>query len=338
MIFNQLSIYNPNLIKKIMDSVKILRNIFFSHSPFRLVHDLSYECNCKCRICERWKKSSNLNDQLNTKEIFKMLEDAKKTGIIYYVVEGGEPLLSKDLPLILKYAKKLNLKTTVITNGFCLKERYQEIHPFIDSLVVSLDSNDVLHDEMRRLKGIRDRAIEGIKLFRNSKTKIVINSVLCKLNVEKIDGLIKLSKDLEIPIIFQPMDIYKGYNEDIRLTQPEIKKTFLKIFKMKKDGYNIGNSFYYLQYIIENKPYVCNAPKCYTYVEPNGNIVSCCDIFNKIWGNVKQKQFKEIFGSREFKDFCKKMENCNYCSVYAVIESSLLYSLNPRYFFGNIFH
>ena len=319
-----------------MRFVNILKNRFF-HSPFRLIHDVTYQCNCKCKICERWKKSLDYKNELTTEENFEMLENAKKAGIIMYAAQGGEPLLRKDLPLILQYAKKLNFVTTVITNGFYLKERLYEILPYTDYLFVSIDSNDGLHDELRGLKGLREKAIEGIRSCKNSKTKITINSVICNLNLDKVEGLAELSEELAIPIIFQPMGVYKGYNENLKPTQTELKKTFSKIIEMKKAGYKISNSYNYLQHIIRNKSYVCHAPKCFTYVKPNGNIESCCFIFDKVWGNVKEKKFKEIFEGKEFKEFCKKMEKCNYCCVYAVIEASYLYSLNPRYLFKNIF-
>ncbi len=312
-----------------MRIINLFKSRFISHSPFRLVHDITYQCNCKCIICERWKKSSNCQNELSTKEIFKMLEEGKKAGIIMYIVEGGEPLFRKDLPDILQYAKQLNYITSVVTNGFYLKNRYNEILPFTDSLVVSIDSNDELHDKMRGLEGLRKKTIEGIRLCQNNKTKIFINSVLCKKNLDKIEGLAKLSNKLNVPIIFQPMDIYKGYNEHLRPTQTELHKTFTKIIEMKKAGYLIWNSYRYLNHIVENKNYNCHAPKCYSYVEPNGNIVSCCDIIDKVWGNVKNNQFIDVFKSKKFKEFCKKKESCNECSVYAVIEASLAYSINP---------
>ncbi len=313
-----------------MNYGKIFRSRFFSHSPFRLVHDITYECNCKCMICERWKQIDSYKNPLTCEENFNMLQNAKNAGVILYVVEGGEPLLYRDLPQVLRYAKQLGFATTVITNGYLLKQRSKEILPFTDSIVVSIDSNDDLHDEMRGCKGLRQRAIEGIQQCKNSKTQVTINCVLCKHNTEKIDGMLMLSKELALPIIFQPMDIYKGYNENLGLTQQELRKTFSNIFDRKKEGYQIVNSYSYLQHLINNTRYVCHAPKCFTYVKPNGNIVSCCDITERVWGNVKNNQFKEIFRSKEFKTFCRTMESCNKCSIHAVIDTSLLYSLHPR--------
>ena len=321
-----------------MDLFNILKNRFFSHSPFVLLHNITLRCPCKCKICTRWSKLSDYKKELSKGEIFKMLEDAKKTGFSIYVAEGGEPLIRKDLPQILKYAKKLNLYTAVITNGFYLKDRCQELIPFTDSFYVSIDAHDNLHDEMRGVKGLLDRAVEGMRLCKNNKTNISINSVLCKLNVNKLEGLVDFSEKLQIPITFQPMDIYKGYNDQLRLTQSEIQKIFSKIMKLKQSGYKILNSYHYLDNIINNENYVCYDPKVHIFLMPNGNVVSCCDKIDKLWGNVKTKSFNEIFRSKEFIEFCKKIEECNDCRSNLVIESSLLYSLNPKYLkdFNNI--
>ena len=315
-----------------MKSFNIIKSRFFSHSPFILLHNITYRCNCECEFCARWKKLSNYKNELSLEEIFKMLKDTKESGITNYVIEGGEPLLIEDLPKILEYAKKQDFETGVITNGFFLKNRYKEIMPFTDSFLVSIDSHDKLHDEMRGIKGLFERAVEGIKLCKNNKANIIINSILCKLNLNKIEGLADFSEELQIPIIFQPIDIYKGYNDQLKLTQSELQKTYFKIMELKRSGYKILNSYHYLEHIIENKNYVCHSPKCYIYLMPNGNVVSCCDIIDDIWGNIKTTSFKEIFKSAEFREFCKKIEGCNECRSNLVIETSLLYSLHPKYY------
>ena len=97
-----------------------------------------------------------------------------------------------------------------------------------------------------------------------------------------------------------------------------------ELLKLAKEaGCKIVNSYQYLQNIIQNKKYICHAPKCYTFVLPNGNIVSCCDVIDKVWGNVKNNNFNDLFKSKEYKEYCKKMEKCYECNVSAIVEISL---------------
>jgi MoaA/NifB/PqqE/SkfB family radical SAM enzyme len=316
-----------------MDTLNVYANIlksrFLTQTPLALTHLVTSLCNCKCKTCDLWKKSSEYKNDLSKEEIFKMLKDAKRAGIINYTAWGGEPLLRKDLPEILQFAKEQKITTTVITNGFFLKERYNEILPFVDFLIVSIDSNDDLHDKMRGVRGLRERAIEGIKLCKKTKTRIIINSVISNLNLDKAKGLLELSKELDVSITFEPMEIIEGYNEQLRPTKEELKTVFSKIIKFKKAGYHVGNSLEYLENFSKQKKYVCHAPKFYITVDTRGNVLSC---LKKNWGNIKNKDLREIFRSREFKRFCKDVENCNKCDVSCVIETSLAYSLNPLFF------
>jgi MoaA/NifB/PqqE/SkfB family radical SAM enzyme len=184
---------------------------------------------------------------------------------------------------------------------------------------------------MRGLDGLLDNAIEGIRVLKNSKKNVYINSVLCNLNISKIEGLIGLSEELQIPIVFQPIDVIKGVNDHLTPKQSEIQKAFLKIIKYKKLGYKILNTNFYLNHIVENKKYVCHFPKWFIFLLPNGNVVSCCDKIDKLWGNIRSTTFKEIYKSKEFRDFNIKYEGCNVCSSNLVIETSLLYSFNPKF-------
>jgi len=315
---------------KLIDLLKVLKTRFILNSPYQLLHLITSKCNCKCDICNLWKRSSEYKNDLTTKEIIEMLNDAKKAGIVFYSVLGGEPLLRDDLKVILKYAKEIGMTTAVVTNGYNLKEKCREIYPFIDLLVVSIDSNDDLHDEMRRCKGLREKAIEGIKECKKSKMKITINSIINNRNLSKIDGLVNLARELKVNISFQPMDNIRGYNEHLQPSYGELQAAFKKIIEYKKKDFPVINSFEYLKIFSERKKYTCYAPRCFINVEANGDISSCLHVYNKKWGNTRSSSMKDIFQSKEYRIYCKNVKNCNECNVACVIESSLLYVLNPK--------
>jgi MoaA/NifB/PqqE/SkfB family radical SAM enzyme len=277
-----------------------------------------------------------VKDDLSKEEIFSMLKKAKEVGIFGYSVWGGEPLLRKDLPEILEFAKKMGLITMVITNGYFLKDRYKEILPHTDYLIVSIDFDDDMHDEMRGAKGIWKRAIEGIELCKGSKTKVVINSVITNLNYNKVEGLLDLSRRLGVMHAFEAMDITEEYFKPanaFRPTEDQLKVAFSKMIELKKKGYNVYNSVGFLENFSKKKKYTCHFPKIFIIVDAHGNISSCQD---NSWGSIKNTDFKKVFSSPEFKKFCKKVEACNKCNVACVVESSFAYSLNPYYLFNEV--
>ncbi|HEY9246780.1 MAG TPA: radical SAM protein, partial [Candidatus Methanoperedens sp.] len=255
-----------------------------------------------------------------------------------YSVWGGEPLLREDLHEILAFAKKMGLVNMLVTNGSLLKERYKEILPYTDFLTVSIDSNDDLHDKMRGMKGIRERAIEGIKLCKEKRkeTKIIINTVINRLNYRKIGELMELSHELDVIHAFEPIDTTEDHfkvSDTFMPTQNQLKEAFSKIIELKKKGYKVENSFGYLKNFSYEKKYRCHFPKILIVVDAHGNTFSCVD---NGWGNVKDRRLKDIFVDNDFKAFCKRVEKCNKCNVSCVIESSFTYSLNPLFLLKTI--
>lgn len=307
---------------------QILISRFFSHAPIVLVHRITSLCNSRCKNCNLWMEVPKHKEDLSKEEVFAMLDKAAEVGMAVYSVWGGEPLMRKTLAEELRYAKEKGMVTILSTNGYFLKYLHRRIEPYVDFLSVSLDSDDELNDEMHGVKGTLANAIEGSLLYKKSRGSIMINTVVSKLNLHKIDDLMALSRKLDIPIGFEPLNVILGYNEYLVASGEELKAAFSKIMTYKRLGYGVVNSIKYLETMMEKKKYVCHYPKLYVYVDPNGDIVSCQAGQIK-WGNVKTADFRDIFSSTMFQDFCRENETCNRCEMACIIEPSLIYSMTP---------
>ncbi|MFC1715473.1 radical SAM/SPASM domain-containing protein [Candidatus Poribacteria bacterium] len=317
-----------------MRIINILKSRLISHSPLALAHHVTSLCNARCKMCDMWKRSPKHTDDLSREEIFGMLDRAKEAGMVGYIAWGGEPLLREDLPEILQFAKKRKFLTMVVTNGFLLADRCKEIAPLTNLLYVSIDSNSSLHDEMRGVEGILKNAIDGIKSCKREKVKVSINSVISSLNLDAVEGLCELSRELDVPIVFEPMQIVSEHNKHLKATDEELRIAFSKILKYKRAGYRVDSCTQYLQNFSKQKQYVCHTAKCYVTVDAHGNITTCSE--NKNWGNIKERAFEELFSSIEFKEFCREAEKCNKCDISCVAEVSLIYSLSPRFILDTV--
>lgn len=79
---------------------------------------------------------------------------------------GGEPLLHRELALLLKEAKKQGMITTVTTNGLLYPKHAEKLKGLIDMLHFSLDSPDQEeHDQSRGVKCF-DKVMESISIAR----------------------------------------------------------------------------------------------------------------------------------------------------------------------------
>ena len=89
-----------------------------------------------------------------------------------------------------------------------------------------------------------------MKHFNN---KILINCVINNLNLDEIEELIFLSRELNINISFEPICFFEKNNKDNNFNNKKYKEIILKIISLKKKGYPIINSITYLKNILENK-------------------------------------------------------------------------------------
>ena len=96
-------------------------NFLRKHDLLKLVHHpvlcnyyVTYRCNAKCSFCDIWEKPS---PYVTTENALQNLKDLKRLGVNVIDFTGGEPLLHRDLPELLKMAKDLGFITTVTTNA-----------------------------------------------------------------------------------------------------------------------------------------------------------------------------------------------------------------------------
>src|SRR3972149_2777700 len=110
----------------------LLSNMFGARVPLFCGHKLTYNCNLRCKMCPFWKRSSKDSRTEREKEILRRIYDSGACGI---ALEGGEPLLRKDLVEILAFSRSLPLHTSLVTNGILLESRIDEIASYINGVV-----------------------------------------------------------------------------------------------------------------------------------------------------------------------------------------------------------
>ena len=85
--------------------------------PSRVMFELTYRCNFRCLHCYL---SPDKKKELNTKEVFLVLDQLKDAGTFHIGFTGGEPFLRRDLFQILDHAKKCGFRISLLTNGFLI--------------------------------------------------------------------------------------------------------------------------------------------------------------------------------------------------------------------------
>lgn len=90
---------------------------------------------------------------------------AARLGYRVLAVSGGEPLMYPGLADVLRVARDSGMTTAVTTNGTLLRSRrFQEIMDLVDTLAISVDGPEPLHDAIRG-PGAFARMVSGLPVL-----------------------------------------------------------------------------------------------------------------------------------------------------------------------------
>lgn len=177
----------------------------YSAYPETISLFLTYRCNLRCKMCGQWgvKGSSHgysqekLQTQLALDDIEKLLDTVKgfKPNMTLF---GGEPLMYRDWPAVVKMVKKKGMRCNMITNGVLLKQQARNIiDTGIDEIIFSLDGPREVHDKIRGTAGTYDRAMAGFKELQELKTAkgvkaplINISTTIFEANYERLEEVV----------------------------------------------------------------------------------------------------------------------------------------------------
>jgi radical SAM family uncharacterized protein len=297
----------------------LISNLCGVRVPIFCGHKLTYNCNLRCKMCPFWKRTSPNSSLKQEKAILKQIYNSGACGVAF---EGGEPLLRNDLAEILAFSRSLPLHTSLITNGTLLESRIDEIAPYINGVVyVSLDGQEKTHDAIRGVNGSFRKAIQGIESAKE-KVALTINTTIMAENVDEIESMVELAKELGTKISIAVAHEYCNANASSPAIS-KIPRIAHRLIEMKREGYPIVNSMGYFKVIAKERKWQCR-PWAMINIDPFGNVVLPCYVHNDYVSSVSIFE-KGIKGAVSDFDW-KKIENCQICSLHCYVESSLVLS------------
>ncbi len=310
------------------------RSRFWTGRPFFISHLITTRCFAHCPTC-LWR--GNSPEETDPNRIIDFYKKARQQGFVSTTIWGGEPLLRRDLFEITSAAKNAGIVTGLITNGHLLPRYTDKVASATDFIIVSLDFASCAHDDYRRVPGLFDNAIRGIRGVQqhNPDLKIMINSVVSQANVQEILPLVRLAERLSTTITFESVNYGSkqfdtGENVNLRLSQNQERQVFQRIKALKQDHPCINNSDAYLNHFIrENSTFQCRAPFISLRVEPDGSVTNCRNRKRPL-GNAYYDPLDKILNSRKLRHLQRQAAGCQACVDSGVIESSLFWDGDRR--------
>ena len=180
------------------------KTVAFTKNSSNLFFHILTSCNLRCRHCyinpaQHGKSTLSLPVINAWLELF-----SRKGNIQNLIFLGGEPTLHPDLPVAVKYARKLGFGSiTIDTNGYLFNDILAKVTPQeVDCFSFSLDGATRKTNDRIRGQGSFDACTAGIRQAASKGFTTSLIYTVSSANIQELDMLPPLLKDLAIDRFF----------------------------------------------------------------------------------------------------------------------------------------
>ena len=289
--------------------------------PLVLMLEPLFRCNLACNGCGKIDYPDPiLNQRLSVEEC---LGAADECGAPVVSIAGGEPLLHRDMPEIVKGLVARKKFIYLCTNALLLEKKLDQYtpSPYL-TLSVHLDGGLEEHDHAVSQDGVYVKAVAAIKAAKAKGFRVTINTTLFDgAEPEKVAAFFDDVEAMKIDgIMVSPGYAYeRAPDKEHFLNRTKTKQLFRDILKRgeggKKWGFNLSPLF--LDFLAGNQTYHCT---------PWGNPARTVFGWQRpcyLLGEGYTKTYKELMETTDWDAYgTGNYEKCADCMVHSGYEAS----------------
>jgi hopanoid biosynthesis associated radical SAM protein HpnH len=229
--------------------------------PLVLMLEPLFRCNLACAGCGKIDYPDEiLNQRLSVADALAAVDEC---GAPVVSIAGGEPLLHRELPEIVKGIIARRKFVYLCTNALLMEKKLDRYRPdryFVWS--VHLDGDKDMHDRSVCQTGVYDRAVAAIKAAKSRGFRVNINCTLFNnADAESVAKFFDTAKDLGIDgITVSPGYAYeRAPDQQHFLNREKTKQLFRDILRRGRGGraWSFSQSSLFLDFLAGNQSYHC---------------------------------------------------------------------------------
>ncbi len=278
---------------------------------------VTYRCNAKCTMCNRYKVPSKPEEEIS-------IETIKKLPEMYFTnITGGEPFIRDDLKDIVRELLKKSDRIVISTNGF-FTDRIVELckeFPQI-GIRISIEGLEKTNNEIRGLDDGFNRGYTTLKKLVDMGMKDVgFGMTVQDRNAADLVPLYNISDELGMEFATASLhnSFYFVESNNIIKDRLTVAQNFEDLINRLLDSNSPKKWFraYFnhglINYIFSQKRLLpCDMSFDTFFIDPYGDVMPCNGTKEKqVMGNLNRQSWEELWNSKQAEKVRSFVRNCD---------------------------
>lgn len=284
--------------------------------PLLAVFQVNLRCNSSCGYCNLPLNVGRY--EMSRQEIRNVFARLYADGLRFVFVQGGEPLLRRDLPDILQDLVEIGFHPTLITNGIKLTaDLVQQFDDLSVSLSISLDTLD--RNKYERIRGADQlhAVLAGLDLLQHYRHPKFLTCIVSEINRDEVNQVVAFAGQRGfLPVVgayHWDVGLYGKQDATLMYDRQQARLVFERL--LEENALPPG---YLRQYAEDNVAWLggetlkpCDAGRYSIAIDSSGNVSPCLSLPEA--GNLLHSSLSEILGrfDRQQIQRCSDRSSCN---------------------------
>lgn len=278
---------------------------------------VTYRCNAKCTMCNRYKVPSKPEEEIS-------IETIKKLPEMYFTnITGGEPFIRDDLKDIVRELLKKSDRIVISTNGFFTDRIVELCKEFPQvGIRISIEGLEKTNNEIRGLDDGFNRGYTTLKKLIDMGMKDVgFGMTVQDRNAADLVPLYNISDELGMEFATASLhnSFYFVESNNIIKDRLTVAQNFEDLVNRLLDSNSPKKWFraYFnhglINYIFSQKRLLpCDMSFDTFFIDPYGDVMPCNGTKEKqVMGNLNRQSWEELWNSEQAEKVRSFVRNCD---------------------------